>query len=60
MLESILAYINDHAWAQTAAAIVLFGTPALLALATGARGLASLNVIIGWFALLIMLGLLLI
>lgn len=60
MLESILGYINDHAWAQTAAAIVLFGAPALLALATGARGLASLNVIIGWFALLIMLGLLLI
>lgn len=60
MLESILAYINDHTWAQTAAAIVLFGTPALLALATGARGLASLNVIIGWFAFLLILALILI
>ena len=60
MLESFLAYINDHAWAQWAFVAFLFGPPLLASLHPSQRGLASLNTILGWFAFLIMLALLLI
>lgn len=60
MAGSILGYINEHTWAQWAFALAVFAPPLLITLARGERGFASLNTIIGWFALLLILALVLI
>lgn len=59
-MAEILAYIDANTWAQWAFALFLFGTPLLLVAASGARGLASLWIIIGWMSLVLVLALLLI
>lgn len=58
MLEPFLAYINDRTWAQWAFVLFLFVPPMLMSWGEGARGLASLDIIIGWCAFLLMLLLL--
>lgn len=58
MLESILSYANDHAWARWALALFVFAPPILMAAARGASGLQSLDIIIGWLALLLILAVL--
>lgn len=55
MVEAIFAYINEHTWAQWAFAGFLFVPPLLLG--WNRHGLASLDVVLSWFALLILLAL---
>lgn len=58
MLESILSYANDYALARWALALFVFAPPILMAAACGANGLQSLDMIIGWLALLLILAVL--
>ncbi|TSE28877.1 hypothetical protein Tchar_02651 [Tepidimonas charontis] len=58
MLDSILSYANDHAWAGWALTLFLFAPPILMAAAKKASGLQSLDMIIGWLALLLILAVL--
>lgn len=60
MAESIFAYINDHTWAQWAFALFVIAPPMLITLARRKSGLASLDTIIGWFAVLLILALIII
>lgn len=56
MLESILSYANDHAWARWAFVLFLFAPPIIISAVNGERGFAPLSTIIGWFALLFILA----
>jgi len=56
MIGSILSYINEHTWAQWGFVLFLFVPPMLIALVSGARGFAGLDIIIGWFALLLIIA----
>ncbi|MGB9577961.1 MAG: hypothetical protein ACPL3S_01675 [Halothiobacillaceae bacterium] len=60
MLESLLAYINAHTWAQAAFVAVLFAPPVLISAADGARGLSALAVMAGWWSLLLIMALLMV
>ncbi|GLW59757.1 MAG: hypothetical protein ACK4JZ_02545 [Hydrogenophilus thermoluteolus] len=57
MLGPILAYINDHTWAQCAFVFFLFVPPLLMAQLRGEKGLESLDTIVSWLAFLLILGL---
>ena len=56
MLESILSYANDHAWAGWTLVGLLFAPPMLISLAQGERGISPIGTMLGWWALLLLLA----
>jgi hypothetical protein len=56
MLDSLLAYISDHTWAGWAFGLLIVLPPVLISLANGKRGFAPIGTILGWWALLILIG----
>ncbi|MEW5782778.1 MAG: hypothetical protein ACOY6N_01545 [Pseudomonadota bacterium] len=59
MLESILSYANDHAWAGWTLVGLIFAPPMLISLAQGERGISPIGTMLGWWALLLIVALLL-
>lgn len=58
-MESVLSYIDAHTWAQWAFGLLLVVPPAFISWANGERGLAPVGTILGWWALLISVAILL-
>ena len=59
MLESLFAYLEAHDWARWAFVAVLFAPPLLASLSPRVGFVGSLGNIAGWWALLIIVALLL-
>jgi hypothetical protein len=59
MLDSLFSYINEHTWAQWAFGLLLVAPPVFISWANGERGLAPVGTILGWWALLIIVAILL-
>jgi len=57
MLETLFAFVSAHEWAQWLFVAFLFLPPMVIVLITGQRGWASLDTVLGWCALLLLLAL---
>ena len=59
MLESILSYANDHAWAGWMLVGLLFAPPILISFIQGERGISPIGTMLGWWALVFIVALVL-
>lgn len=59
MLDSLFAYLDGHAWAQWAFGALVVVPPVLISWSAGERGFGAIGAIVGWWAFLIILALIL-